>query len=75
MFLHDFSCDLSHEILTETREKLCVFYTIYCVIHMKNLMVKPEKIVWKYTISRVNERKLVCPFSHEKLGKNTRFFV
>ena len=37
------------------------------MIHMKNLMVKPEKIVWKYTISRVNEPKIVCPFSHDFL--------
>ena len=57
-----------------SHEKRREIYTIYRVIHMKNRMVKPEKIVWKYTISRVNEPKIVCPFSHEKSGKNTRFF-
>ena len=36
-------------------------YTIYRVIHMK--------------ISRVNEPKIVCPISHEKSGKNARFFM
>ena len=57
-----------------SHEKLWEIYTIYRVIHMKTLMVKPEKIVWKYTISRVNEPKIACPFSHEKSDKNARFF-
>ena len=56
-------------------EKLREVFTICRVIHMKTLMVKPEKILWKHTIFRVNEPKLVCPFSHEKSGKNTRFFI
>ena len=30
-----------------SHEKRREIYTIYRVIHMKNRMVKPEKIVWK----------------------------
>ena len=41
---------------------------------MKTLMVNSEKIVLKYTIFRVNEPKIACPFLHEKSGKNSQFF-
>ena len=70
-----FNVDVAHSRVICSKSFLNNATSVGRVIHMKNLMVKPEKIVWKYTISRVNERKLVCPFSHEKLGKNTRFFV